>query len=162
MGTIKYIAATLAAAALATSVSALASSQRINDTQNAEQLRRLDIMLMVTDLQCRGRGEGFSADYDRFAANHRPTMNSAGRRLRAAYAAGRSERAQRRMLDTISTSMANQYGLGHPWLSCTELRDVTVRLADTRDVSVLLAAADEFLAPRPPVRVSMDASYLND
>ena len=47
----------------------------------AEQLRRLDIMLMVTSLRCRHGADDFRSDYQRFTARHLATLNEAGRTL---------------------------------------------------------------------------------
>lgn len=140
-----------------------AAQQRLTlDIQAAEQLRRLDIMLMVTSLRCRSSESDFSADYDSFATTHRVTMNAASARLRDSHAHGQSQRAQNRALDTISTTMANRYGTGHPWLECAELRDAARDLAMQGELAELLAAADELLASEPPVRQWLVAEYAPD
>lgn len=46
--------------------------------------------------------------------------------------------------------MANQYGAGHPWLNCHELRQVTRGLAHSHGRAPLVAAADELLASARP------------
>lgn len=161
MGIFQKTALGLAAAAMVVATPAMAMPAWSGDTQSAEQLRRLDIMLMVTSLRCRNSADNFQRDYDRFATTHRSTMNAATDRLRQAYAGGRSARAQNRAIDTISTSMANRYGLGHPWLNCGELRGVAQNLAGERDINLLIAAADELLAERPPARASTLARYGN-
>ena len=132
------------------------------DARSAEQLRELDIMLMVTSLRCRRSSNDFTADYDDFAHNHRQTMNAAAGQLRDTYASGRSRRAQNRTIDTLSTTMANRYGLGHPWLDCAELRSVVRTLADERDVGVLVTAAEELLADRPRQGVGQLSLYQAD
>lgn len=157
---INSVAALASAAVLAaTPLPAMANPQVRMDAQSAEQLRQLDIMLMVTQLHCRRGSHAFGAEYDRFSANHLPVMRAANRQLRRSYAAGRSNRAQRRMMDTLSTSMANRYGLGHPWMECAELRELAGELASTDSLTILLAAADEVLADEQPVRVSMEARW---
>jgi hypothetical protein len=55
-------------------------------------------------------------------------------------------------MDTMSTSMANRYGLGHPWMDCADLAEAARSLADTSDRQQLLAAADELLGERPAGR----------
>lgn len=154
------IAAATAAAILATTPLGASAKQHVSvDAQSAEQLRRLDIMLMVMELHCRRTDHAFGAEYDDFAVTHLHLMNAADRQLRRNYAAGRSDRSQRRMMDTLSTSMANRYGGGHPWLECSELRALTDELAAEDSVAILLAAADEVLADQQPVRVAMDANW---
>lgn len=115
----------------------------------AEALRRLDIMLMVTSLRCRRGADDFQSDYQRFTAHHLATLNQASRELSADYALRHGERAARRRLDTISTTMANQYGQGHPWLDCAALHEATRRLAQGGDRRTLLAAAGELLSAGP-------------
>lgn len=131
---------------------ALASNQgRAQSMSNeAEQLRRLDIMLMVTSLRCRHGTDDFREQYNAFTARHLATLNEAGRTLQR----GRGVRS----LDRISTTMANRYGTGHPWLDCGQLRGVAQQLSETRDRWQLLAAADELLADSPR-RTDLVAAY---
>lgn len=124
----------------------------------AEALRRLDIMLMVTSLRCRRGADDFQAEYQRFTAHHLATLNQASRELSADYAQRHGERAARRRLDTISTTMANQYGQGHPWLDCAALHEATRRLAQGGDRRTLLAAAGELLGAGP-VQSTLVARY---
>ncbi len=119
-------------------------------TAEAAQLRRLDIMLMVTSLRCRLGADDFGPEYAAFTARHLATLNDAGRVLQG----GRGVRA----LDTISTTMANRYGTGHPWLDCAALRGVAGQLAAAPDRHHLLAAADELLADSPR-RTGLVAAY---
>lgn len=126
--------------------------------RDAEAIRRLDIMLMVTSLRCRTGADDFQADYQRFTAHHLATLNDAGRELSADYALRHGERAARRYLDTISTTMANQYGQGHPWLTCAALHQAAQSLSRGGDRQLLLAAADELLADEPP-RETLVARY---
>lgn len=141
-------------AALAT-LGAVPTAAQAQDSE-AEQLRRLDIMLMVTALRCRNGEADFQADYNRFSARHLATMNGAARELRAQYGSG--QQAVRR-LDRLSTTMANRYGLGHPWLECEQLQQVTRDLADSSGRQVLLAAAEELLAAGGPQRDTLVARY---
>ena len=43
--------------------------------------------------------------------------------------------------------MANQYGQGHPWLGCAELKQSAHLLAEVRSHAALVEAADQLLAP---------------
>ena len=114
------------------------------------KLRRLDIMLMVSSLRCRFGADNFQADYARFSTNQHPVMQDAFRTLEADYKTRMGPARARKALDTVSVGMANQYGVGHPWLGCGELKSATQELAVTRDRGRLIAAADEMLADRPP------------
>ena len=114
-----------------------------------EQLRKLDIMLMVTSLRCRMGSDDFQADYRRFSANHLNTLNGAARRLESGLVARHGKKGATRALDRISVGMANQYGQGHPWLGCAELKEITSDLAKSKDPAVLAQAADELLGPAP-------------
>ena len=99
MGRWKKLFATGCAVA-GVSFGASASAQQLSmATYEAEQLRSLDIMLMVMELHCRNTEHGLADAYDAFATRHRQTMNAASARLRSSYAGGQGERAQRRALD---------------------------------------------------------------
>ncbi|MCZ8171525.1 MAG: hypothetical protein O9272_07275, partial [Brevundimonas sp.] len=65
MGKTKGIAAALAALGLLATTPASAQS-----ASQAEKLRRLDIMLMVTGLRCRHTADNFQPDYQRFTTKH--------------------------------------------------------------------------------------------
>jgi hypothetical protein len=134
--------AAMALAAFATVVPAQAASP----LDDAEKLRRLDIMLMVTGLRCRTTADNFNAEYGRFTTNHLATLNAAGAQLKAQMAARHGPAGANRALDKFSTTMANTYGQGHPWLSCAELKAATASLAQVRGRATLLEAADQLLA----------------
>lgn len=123
-----------------------AAPVQAQDTSQAEKLRRLDIMLMVTGLRCRTTPDNFQADFANFEAAHLSALNAAAAELRdglvARYGVGGAPRA----LDRISTGMANEYGQGHPWLDCADLRIVTRSLAQMRGTPALVEAADQLLA----------------
>lgn len=140
---IKRMASGLAAAAVLAAFPVTAGS-----FSQAEKLRRLDIMLMVTGLRCRSTANNFIGEYGRFTANHMTELNAAAdtmkQELRARYGAAGVNRA----LDRLSTQMANQYGQGHPWLNCGQLKQVAGSLADMRGAEPLAAAADEVLDTR--------------
>jgi len=148
MGRTGLFTAMLASALLA--VPAPVSAQAQDTVTEAEQLRRLDIMLMVTALRCRFGVDDFQADYERFTARHLAVLNEAGRQLQHGHG--------HRHLDRISTTMANRYGQGHPWLGCAELHGVAQQLSAAPDRHELLAAADELLGDSPR-RASLVASY---
>ena len=138
--TIKGLAAYLAAVSMVVSVPAAAGGMG-----QAEKIRRLDIMLMVTGLRCRTSKDNFQRDYGRFTTNHIDELNAAAHELKAIYSArvgaGKADRA----LDKLSVQMANQYGQGHPWLSCGQLKQVARTLADMRGLNPLVEAANDLL-----------------
>lgn len=119
----------------------------------AEKLRRLDIMLMVTGLRCRSGPDAFTSEYGRFTTRHLSSLNGASRELRAQLAVrgGNPDRA----LDRLSTTMANTYGQGHPWLNCAELKEVAASLAELRDRAALEDAADVLLADRGSAQLAL-------
>ena len=138
--TIKGLVACLAAVSMVVSVPAAAGGMG-----QAEKIRRLDIMLMVTGLRCRTSKDNFQRDYGRFTTNHIDELNAAAHELKANYSArvgaGKADRA----LDKLSVQMANQYGQGHPWLSCGQLKQVARTLADMRGLNPLVEAANDLL-----------------
>jgi len=136
---------TIAAAtaiALGSAVPAQASAQG-----EAEKLRRLDIMLMVTGLRCRTTPSDFQADFAAFEAAQMPHLNAAAAELRQGFVASAGAAGANRALDRISTSMANQYGQGHPWLDCAQLKQATRALTRIRGRAILVEAADQLLSP---------------
>lgn len=120
-------------------------------SSEAEKLRRLDIMLMVTGLRCRTTTDNFIDDYGQFTARHMSELNQANKELRTQLSATYGSAGADRALDRISTVMANEYGAGHPWLSCAELRQVTKSLTLVQGHATLVEAADQLLdrQPRP-------------
>ena len=143
---IKFAAASFAAAAvLATPVSVQAGSA--ND--QAEAVHKLDIMLMVTSLRCRRTADNFQADYQRFSSSHLTALNAASRTLQADLVKKGGAAGAKRALDKISVGMANEYGNGHPWLGCGELKQIARELAADKNSAQLASAADDLLASRP-------------
>ena len=138
--TIKGFAACVAAAGLVLSFPAAAGGMG-----QAEKIRRLDIMLMVTGLRCRTTRDNFQGEYGRFTTNHIGELNAAARELRADFAARLGSAKADRALDKISVQMANQYGNGHPWLNCGQLKQVATTLADMRGLQPLVEAANDLL-----------------
>lgn len=135
-------AAATAAALMMTPTTASAASQD-------EQVRKLDIMLMVTSLRCRMGADDFQPQYRKFSANHITALNAAAKRLERGLVARHGKKGAKRALDRISVGMANQYGQGHPWLGCAELKEITDDLSKSKDPNVLAQAADELLGQAP-------------
>ena len=139
------MAAGLAAAAVAmTPVTAGAVT-----SYEAEQIRKLDIMLMVTSLRCRMGKDDFQPHYRKFSAAHLTALNGAARTLENGLVARHGRKGAKRALDRISVGMANQYGQGHPWLECRDLKTITDDLSKSRAPADLTLAADELLASAP-------------
>jgi hypothetical protein len=111
---------------------------------DAESLRRLDIMLMVTGLRCRTTADNFQADYGRFTTKHYPELQAAALTMKADLAKRHGAAGANRALDKMSVQMANEYGQGHPWLNCAQLKQVTRGLA-TSEGSATLARASKTL-----------------
>ena len=134
-----------AAAAAAMATLALPSTAQAGTDSDAEALRKLDIMLMVTGLRCRNTSDNFTPEYGRFTSAHMSELNAAAASLKkemvARYGSARANRA----LDRLSVQMANQYGQGHPWLNCRQLKQVAGSLANMRGAQPLVEAADELL-----------------
>jgi len=139
--------AVLAAAMSALSLPGVARADVVTD--NAENIRKLNIMLMVTSLRCRKGRDDFQADYSQFTRAHITTLNRAGNELTAKLTRRKGARGAKMELDRIGVSMANGYGVGHPWLDCAALKEVTRDLAGNRDAVNLAATADDLLASRP-------------
>ena len=146
MKTMKSAMLAIAACATVAMPSAAAADPVIG---NAENIRKLDIMLMVTSLRCRNGADNFQADYRKFSATHIATLNRAGRHLQSNLTHRHGSRGARRALDKISVGMANEYGQGHPWLECAELKQVTRDLTAERDKTELSAAATQLLSNQP-------------
>ena len=149
LGVMHYIAKLAAVAAAVSTLAIMPQPAMAGTAGEASQLRRLDIMLMVSSLRCRFGADNFQPDYARFSANHNPLMQEAFRTLQADYVARMGTARAKKALDTVSVGMANQYGQGHPWLGCAELKSMTQELAATRDRAHLVRVADEVLADRP-------------
>jgi hypothetical protein len=121
----------------------------------AEKLRRLDIMLMVTALRCRATADNFNADYGAFTTSHLGELNAANAELRNEMAHTYGAAGAEQALDRLSTTMANAYGQGHPWLTCADLKMVAHNLAAVRGRVTLEEAADQLLATTSPPRFAL-------
>jgi hypothetical protein len=141
----KGVAASLAAVSMLITVPA---SAEVGMGQ-AEKLRRLDIMLMVTGLRCRTTADNFNSEYGRFTTAHLGALNAASNQLKADFTKRYGAAGANKALDRLSVQMANAYGQGHPWLSCGQLKQVAGTLATVRGTQPLVEAADELLgSPR--------------
>jgi hypothetical protein len=137
----------LIATLIATGMLAAAVPVGATDNGDAEKLRRLDIMLMVTALRCRTGPDNFQAEFQQFEGSHLKELNGAAADLRSGLVSSYGTKGADRALDRLSTSMANQYGQGHPWLGWAELKVTTRILANIRGRDALVEAADQLLAP---------------
>ena len=140
MGIAKGVAAGFAALSMLISVPASAGP-----ASQAEKLRKLDIMLMVTGLRCRTTSDNFQGDYGRFTTRHIAALNAASNSLKGDLSRRYGAAGANRALDRMSVQMANEYGQGHPWLSCRQLKQVTRNLAQVQGTAPLVEAADQLL-----------------
>ena len=139
----------VAAGLAAISMMMAAPVQAAPGMSEAESLRKLDVMLMVTGLRCRATPDNFMNDYSRFVTRHRSTLGQANRELKAELARRYGASGATNKLDQISVHMANSYGRGHPWLSCAQLKEVTQNLNQVVGRATLVEAADQVLAAKP-------------
>lgn len=138
------------AAALALGLSVAAPAQAAGAMSGAEKLRRLDIMLMVTGLRCRTTTDNFTTDYGQFTSSQLTHLNAASNELKGDMARRYGAAGAQRALDRLSTIMANDYGRGHPWLTCGDLKQVARQLASVRGRTTLEEAADQLLTRETP------------
>lgn len=138
----------VAAVGLAMSIPAHAAT----GMSEAEKLRRMDIMLMVTGLRCRKTSDAFTDDYQRFTTKHVKTLNAAAGELRTQMAKRYGAAGANKQLDKLSVTMANEYGQGHPWLSCHQLKEVTRNLIKETGRPGLAVAATQLLEKEAPAR----------
>ncbi|MDE2564086.1 MAG: S-adenosyl-L-homocysteine hydrolase [Sphingomonadales bacterium] len=150
MGRFHKFAACLSAAAMT-----LVLPVQANAATGAEKVRRLDIMLMVTGLRCRNTPDNFQPDFQRFEASHLTELNQAARTMKSDLAVRYGNAGAARALDRLSVGMANEYGQGHPWLNCAQLKTVARNLAQARGGAVLEAAADQLLADSGSPQLAM-------
>ena len=145
----------VAMAVLAAGLVTTNPAQAAGSVMGAEKLRRLDIMLMVTGLRCRTTADNFTADYSRFTTNQLRELNQANDELKDDMARRYGAAGAQRALDRLSTTMANTYGQGHPWLSCAELKTVAQNLATVRGRATLEEAADQLLSNYSPQQFAL-------
>ena len=145
-----------ALAALAVGLAMTAPAHAAGDTMSgAEKLRRLDIMLMVTGLRCRATADNFTADYGKFTASHLAELNAANAEMKADLSRRYGAAGAQRALDRLSTTMANGYGQGHPWLGCADLKMVARNLVAVRGRATLEEAADQLLSRSSPPQFAL-------
>ena len=125
------------------------------EARHAENIRKLNIMLMVTSLRCRTGAHDFQPEYERFTANYLPELRQAGSHLRSSLEAQHGKRGGRLALDKIGVGIANGYGGGHPWLSCKGLKGATAALNQRRGGASLALAAEELLSPAPNAQLAI-------
>ncbi len=113
---------------------------------DAENIRSLNIMLMVTSLRCRTSGHDFRGEYDLFAAAHQQNLTEAHIHLTNNLVASHGEDGSHRALDRIGVAIANRYGDGHPTMGCSQLKEATLKLAMSQDRAELALMADQLLA----------------
>ena len=150
------IAAFVAASMIFAGIPA-AQAQSVNEVQpapvpaptTAEKIRQLDIMLMVSSLRCRHGAYDFQPAYGRFTTRHLSALNQANREITAAMAVRFGAQLAKDKVRRFNVRLANQYGLGHPWLGCAELARVTIDLADFGSDQELEAAANYLLGSAP-------------
>lgn len=147
-----------AAGAAALAIVATPTVAQAGPTEDAEALRKLDIMLMVTSLRCRKTDDNFQADYQRFSSSNLTVLNAAARSLQENMVKKAGAAGAKRALDKISVGMANEYGNGHPWLGCGELKQITRNLSSGKNAGQLAMAADELLSNRPRGQWAMAGS----
>jgi hypothetical protein len=114
------------------------------DESPAEKMRRLDIMLMVTSLRCRSTDDNFQTDFAQFEGHHMKELNAAATDLRKKAGPNADK-----VLDKMSTTIANKFGSGHPFLNCHELKELTHHLAEVDGSAALLEAAEKVFAASP-------------
>ncbi|MBV1687050.1 S-adenosyl-L-homocysteine hydrolase [Novosphingobium sp. G106] len=145
----------VAIAALAAGLALSNPAHAAGSVMGAEKLRRLDIMLMVTGLRCRTTADNFTADYGRFSSSQLRELNQANDELKADMARRYGAAGAQRALDRLSTTMANTYGQGHPWLSCAQLKTVAQNLSTVRGRATLEEAADQLLSSYSPQQFAL-------
>lgn len=118
---------------------------------NAQAIRSLNIMLMVTSLRCRTGANDFRSEYDMFARAHRQNLEDAHKQLSGELAATHGEEGSHRALDRIGVSIANRYGDGHPTMGCRDLKEAALELAMNQDREALAAMAGRLLGGEAPL-----------
>ncbi len=121
------------------------------------RIHQLDIMLMVSSLHCRFGSDDFQSEYRKFSAANLTELNAAHRSLQAQYNDRYGTTGGKRKLDALSVGMANHYGLGHPWMSCGDLKKAAKDLSKRRQREELLNVAEALLTERPSSGVMLAA-----
>ncbi|MBV7259771.1 hypothetical protein [Erythrobacter crassostreae] len=112
---------------------------------NAENIRSLNIMLMVTSLRCRKSAHDFRGEYDMFSRKHQQNLAEPHTHLSRNLVVSYGEDGTARALDKTGVTIANRYGDGHPTLKCADLKRATFDLARSQDRMRLSNMADALL-----------------
>ncbi len=114
----------------------------------ALKLRRLQVMMMVSALQCRMRGDTAMADaYNHFARTQGPALSQANTVLMRRYVADHGARAQRQ-LDSDVTQIANGYAAAPPSdTECADRAALARTAAETSDTQLATLAVQQFSGP---------------
>ncbi len=140
--------AMMVAATACLAASAVTAAKADPGLVEAESIRKLDIMLMVTSLRCRTTEHDFQAEYRNFSRKNLAHLNRAGAKMRSNLSARYGQRGSKRALDRVSVQMANTYGNGHPWMDCAQLKQTAIQLSAVRDHKELSKAASMLLGPQ--------------
>lgn len=165
-----FAAGLMAGSALCTPHAASAQSEHIAGdyvspvSANAESIRSLNIMLMVTSLRCRAGAFDFRSEYDMFARAHQANLAEAHDTLARGLVATYGEDGSHRALDRIGVRIANRYGEGHPTLGCSDLKEATLQLAMSQDGANLSRMADRLLdnAPAQSMQYRRSSSQVSE
>ena len=133
--------ATALAAALSAALTIPTPALANQGISEAENIRRLDMMLMATSLRCRTTAHDFRAKYRTFSRFNMHHIKSANDRMRRNLTATYGKRGGERELDRRSVRMANRYGNGHPHMDCRALKEVAGDLARAHSQASLADAA---------------------
>lgn len=117
----------------------------------ATEVRKLDMMLMVTSLRCRFGANDFRPEYQQLRARHQGEIRAANQRVLRHLTSQMGRRAAINTYDRMSTGMANRYGRGHPRLNCAALKQEVGTLANSAEQMTLREVASDLLAVEPPM-----------
>ncbi|KTR82064.1 hypothetical protein NS277_15505 [Novosphingobium barchaimii] len=115
---------------------------------NAEKLYRLDMMLRVTGAQCSATTSDFRQDYAAFWQAHRSDLGWASNTVWSRLAQRYGNANVGRAFDRVSYGISSEFGSGHPWLGCADLKAVTHGLALVQGTGTLVEVADQILPSR--------------
>lgn len=147
-------AKTFLAALAATATLVCTPAASANEIESAKQIRKLDMMLMATSLRCRFGADNFQSHYNQLRQSHQQNFKLAAERVLGDMTRKMGRKRAINAYDRMSTAMANEYGLGHPWLDCAELKAHTIALTKARGMAALQQSATDLLASRPTSRVA--------
>lgn len=131
---------------LAIGLIATSPAKAADDVTDAQKIRQIDIMLMVTSLRCRFESNDFRTEYQDFQASHEPEIHFANNRIKADFRKYEANGIAQKSFDSLITKMANRFGNGHPWLGCAELKSVTSTLAKMQGRGPIIEAYSQLVA----------------